>query len=471
MGRNQEIRVPEQVITREMRFRPEQAGGYALLPFELPEHTVRLEVQYAYNHRIGAEPEYQGGNTLDLGLFDERGSDFLKAGCRGWSGSERDGFYITGREATPGYLAGALNPGRWQVMLGLYKLAPEGCTAQVSITITTGQQDPVLPADPAPVTELPSSAVKPRFALWLCGDLHCHTWHSDGDLSPTELIALARRRGLDFLAVTDHNTTSSQRELAQFTDPGLILLRGLEVTSFRGHFNAWGASEWIDFRIEGPQMMADAVQYAKDHAALTACNHPRPGGPPWEYPQVSNYDCIEVWNGPWEDHNQIALDFWLSQLADGRRIPAVGGSDFHHHGYDGQEPERILGNPTLWAYVTSTPNEASILQAVRSGHAALSESPQGPLLELRAGATLQALGGDSLPRPQDQVSVQLRCRQAAGHWLRLLDQQGALFERKLRLDDETVATSLPVGASLYLRAELRAADGGMKALANPIYFG
>lgn len=39
-------------------------------------------------------------------------------------------------------------------------------------------------------------------------ELHCHTTASDGTLTPEELVALALRRGLQTLAITDHDTTS-----------------------------------------------------------------------------------------------------------------------------------------------------------------------------------------------------------------------------------------------------------------------
>ncbi len=37
-------------------------------------------------------------------------------------------------------------------------------------------------------------------------ETHCHTLVSDGMMSPRELVRLARRRGLDAVIVTDHNT-------------------------------------------------------------------------------------------------------------------------------------------------------------------------------------------------------------------------------------------------------------------------
>lgn len=43
----------------------------------------------------------------------------------------------------------------------------------------------------------------------MIGDLHCHTKASDGSMSVDEIVFYAKRAGLDFLAVTDHDTMAS----------------------------------------------------------------------------------------------------------------------------------------------------------------------------------------------------------------------------------------------------------------------
>ena len=43
-------------------------------------------------------------------------------------------------------------------------------------------------------------------------DLHTHTTASDGQYSPSELARLAKRRGLEVLAVTDHDTIAGGSE-------------------------------------------------------------------------------------------------------------------------------------------------------------------------------------------------------------------------------------------------------------------
>ncbi len=177
-----------------------QQGSYVHVPFDVPADAVRLDVEYAYSARIGAEPHLTGGNTIDLGVMDSRGIDFLAAGFRGWSGSERAAFFIAEGacpelaegDATPGYIAGPLPPGRWHILLGLYKVAAAGCEYRVTITIATQPGRQAHPTPPPLPGDLPASPPPAPFAPWLRGELHSHTWHSDGDRSPAGLVSLAR---------------------------------------------------------------------------------------------------------------------------------------------------------------------------------------------------------------------------------------------------------------------------------------
>ena len=62
-------------------------------------------------------------------------------------------------------------------------------------------------------------------------DLHTHSRVSDGTQSPTELVAAARRAGLDVLAITDHDTTAGWPEAGRAAQAeGLALVRGTEVS-------------------------------------------------------------------------------------------------------------------------------------------------------------------------------------------------------------------------------------------------
>ncbi len=62
-------------------------------------------------------------------------------------------------------------------------------------------------------------------------DLHAHTTHSDGTLSPRELVSLAHRLGLSALAVTDHDTSSACAEAAAVgRELGVRVASGIELS-------------------------------------------------------------------------------------------------------------------------------------------------------------------------------------------------------------------------------------------------
>ena len=165
-----------------------------------------------------------------------------------------------------GYLPGELEAGTWQVMIGVHRVPPDGVGYRLSVQ-TGPALGPALgstlapPPPPAPRDRPPRRILPARPGRrWLAGDLHTHTVHSDGKLTVPELAALAARRGLDFLAITDHNTVSHHAELAAASRRyGVILLPGQEVTTDGGHAGALGDVGWIDFR-EEPDAWLDPAE-------------------------------------------------------------------------------------------------------------------------------------------------------------------------------------------------------------------
>ncbi|HZJ07234.1 MAG TPA: PHP domain-containing protein [Nocardioidaceae bacterium] len=68
-------------------------------------------------------------------------------------------------------------------------------------------------------------------------DLHTHTNRSDGTTSPAELVRHARDKGIDVLAVTDHDTTEGWAEATEAAvREGVVLVRGMEIScKLAGH--------------------------------------------------------------------------------------------------------------------------------------------------------------------------------------------------------------------------------------------
>ncbi len=75
-------------------------------------------------------------------------------------------------------------------------------------------------------------------------DLHIHTSrHSpDSILDPFALVARARQIGLDGVVITEHDWLWTEEELEELraAAPGLVVLTGIEVSAWEGHFLVYG---------------------------------------------------------------------------------------------------------------------------------------------------------------------------------------------------------------------------------------
>ena len=438
-------------ITLTGRFEPDDALTYRHLPFSVPDGIRQLHLRIDYNERIGSSPILQGGNTLDIGLFDPRGVESGSPGFRGWSGSEKVAITIDREWATPPYRAGTPQPGEWRLLLGAYKVAPEGLAYEADIWFDPGIEPE--PVDTASVPRLPVEPVAPALEPgWVRGDLHCHSVHSDGDSTPDALLEMARSLGFDFLGITDHNAPpfDGQREVQ-----GPLLIPGTEVTTYRGHWNVWGGNRWYDFREPTRDAMAREMEIARKTAGLVSVNHPRPLGPNWEYGTDLPLQAIEVWNGPWFYFNKISLGVWEELLQAGRRVVALGGSDTHKlKGRDaGFLPRAKLGVPTVWVKPEGPLTVDSILEGLRLGRSFLSVSPNGPQL------LLQVDGPGAL---------RIRAGGARGDFLRVIAGGALLESHAIDRDDWSIGVRVPPTAP-YVRAQIVDGALNVKALTNPIW--
>lgn len=78
-------------------------------------------------------------------------------------------------------------------------------------------------------------------------DLHTHSTFSDGTATPAENVALARERGLEGIAVTDHDTTDGWAEaLAAASDTGLRIVPGVELSAEHDGASLHVLGYWVD---------------------------------------------------------------------------------------------------------------------------------------------------------------------------------------------------------------------------------
>jgi predicted metal-dependent phosphoesterase TrpH len=85
-------------------------------------------------------------------------------------------------------------------------------------------------------------------------DLHTHTNHSDGTFTPPELVRLASRRGLEVVAITDHDTTDGLEEATGAgRELGVEVVPGVELSAEHHGTSVHVLCYWMDREDEGLQ--------------------------------------------------------------------------------------------------------------------------------------------------------------------------------------------------------------------------
>jgi PHP domain len=351
---------------------------YRYLDVEVPAGTAALNVALDYDHSDA---------VLELGLFGP-------GGFRGWCGAVRSAFVIGETVATPGYLPGPLDPGRWRVMVGLHRIGAGGVDWELTAIASAGK--PELRTH-APSAHPPPDNGRPRRRLpaidglrWLAGDLHVHSTHSDGALSVEELGHLAQQRGLDFLAITDHNTVSAHAEMpAASARTGVALIAGQEITTPRGHANVLGDVGWIDFRTAADDWLTESDR----RGGLLSICHPLAADFGWRQPMARRPRHAEIWHWSWLDRRWSGPLAWW-EAYNPHLIP-FGGSDFHRYGADA-----LPGAPTTWvgcdaSRVDSGDVVGAVLAGLSAGRTAISAGYSDPVV-VRVGDEVVAIGADGL---------------------------------------------------------------------------
>jgi hypothetical protein len=352
-------------------------GDYLVVPFDVPAGTVEFEVV----HSDGSDAA-----ILDWGIWSPDG-------FRGWGGGLTDPAVIGVDESSRGYLEGPIAPGEWSLVIGKAKLAGETPTYVADLTFR----------DAATLTPLPRAEYEPVVletgARWYAGDLHVHSEESgDADATLDQIATLARDRGLDFVAVTDHNTVSHHPRLAaaQPAYDDFLFVRGIEVTTYQGHGNAFGVSAYVDHRIGLTATVASITAEVLAQGGIFSVNHPALDlgdtciGCAWDHPDTvwEEVSAIEIHTGPFDVTGLLftpqAIALWDSHLDDGLRIAAVGGSDDHRAGADTGNLASPIGSPTTLVWAGSL-SETALIEGIAAGRTVVKlRGPDDPMVDLTA---------------------------------------------------------------------------------------
>lgn len=474
---------PDLVLQGELTGTDQQT--YRMLPFQVPAGTTRVTVQFEYTGHDEAH------TAIDIGLLGPDGFHG-QDGFRGWSGGSKQLFTVSATDATPSYLPGAIRPGRWTLMLGVPNIRRDS-HSHYTAKLWFGHPD-----DPAWEPAVLNPPLR-REAGWYRGDLHMHTEHSDascpsqsGKRVPCPLfltVEAAAKHGLDFIAITDHNTLSQldgMRELQPYFDR-LLLIPGREITTFSGHANLFGSTTPVDFRIDGKQVKdwnALLREIAPLHALLSL-NHPnRPSGeicmgcgwtakPPIDMAQVQ---AIEIVNDGDAGTPLTGVPFWERQLAQGYRPTGIGGGDNHDATLTTPRPgSSLIGRPTTVVHADELSMPA-ILAGIRAGHVFVDvEGSSDRLLELTAsnGAQQASMGDALVAAAGAKVHFMVHVAHVSGARLQvLLDGKpfpGSIDTAITTSDQQREFDWLSDGHPHWLRAEVDDAGGKPLLLGNPVY--
>lgn len=158
-------------------------------------------------------------------------------------------------------------------------------------------------------------------------DLHVHSKYSpDGVLEPLEIVKVAKEKGLNGIAITDHNTIKGGEEAQKYESKNFQVIVGAEIMTEKGEITGLFLSKEVKSR------RFDAViAEIKAQGGMVIVPHPFDALRRWAFHLTSEYaslvDAIEGFNSRclFQKYNKKAVAF-----AAQHNLPVVGGSDAHY---------------------------------------------------------------------------------------------------------------------------------------------
>ena len=167
--------------------------------------------------------------------------------------------------------------------------------------------------------------------MWI--DAHCHTKYShDNWLEPVDLIRRAKFLGIDAVCITEHYSYEASEPVEKIgREEGMLVLRGVEISTDRGHLLAYGVKDdsWNIWGRNNYLPLEGVIDCIRDCGAIAVPAHPfREIGLAsfleWVL-DVQGITAIESHNGGNRDGDNELADVAATQMA----LPTLGGSDCH----------------------------------------------------------------------------------------------------------------------------------------------
>ena len=321
----------------------------------------------------------------------------------------------------------------------------------------------------------PPRQIAGRGRGWYRGDCHVHSARSHGgELTPAQLAAAARASGLDFIAVTEHNTADTHGAWGHLAGDDLLVILGQEAVTLTGHWLALGVrpGEVVEWRYGVRHHLIEAhVNQVRQAGGLCVAAHPHAPYPRGVcmYP-LDGFDAVEVWNGlwssdlPWNADNHAAVAEWGRALAagvhGGRWLPAIGCSDTH---LDGQI---AIPHTVVLADELST---SAVLAGIRAGHSWIAGSAEVSLsLDVRACDRIAGIG-EQLETSGEPAVVRIMVGGVPSGAVSFHTDQGTVHRESLPAQGPGIIEwRTSAEESAFIRVEVRHPGQQMAALTNPV---
>jgi predicted metal-dependent phosphoesterase TrpH len=153
-------------------------------------------------------------------------------------------------------------------------------------------------------------------------DLHVHTCYSkDSSISLHEVVRFAKKKGLDGIAITDHNVVKGALKLKTRE---IIVIPGIEVSTLGGHLLGINVTTLIPAQT----VMEKAIRRIHEAGGIAVAPHPSSfyRSPPSR--KVTSYDAVEVMNASSIPFS--VFTYFSKRFADSLGLPQTGGSDSHY---------------------------------------------------------------------------------------------------------------------------------------------
>lgn len=424
------------LLSWRKRFQRDKSLQLEPLEFDMPEGVEYLQIFYDYNPKGSKDKEKNFGavnravenyvkgsrfeganwvekvwevqglskmkewirNQLNLIIYDSKGEVVGRFDLANYK--EPPPVLIGKMTASPGFRPNKMDPGVWTAVIEVWEVFSDEVDVRLDILPIT---EPSLDIDTVPMVRPPTgkstTVDRPRVPNIMYGEMHTHSIHSDGKYPIFMIAERAERLGLDFVALTDHNTISGLSEIMDFP---VLLIRGMEITTYFGHFNVYGTNKCYQWHEKGKRFrIQECLEDARRDGCLLSLNHPTAIGPPVcigcsfrdDMVSYGSFDCMEVWCGAWkrrfpETDRNIRL--WDRLLSEGYRITGISGRDWHNIA---QEDTKDISFPVT-GVLCKDRREESILDAIRMGRAFMTS---GPAIEWRVSDGEKEFNiGDSL---------------------------------------------------------------------------